>query len=332
MLVAHKSWCPGLIAITAVTLVSLACELAHAQGDLPPEDWGYDADAYECDGPCTGPRTLGGHTFVPSTLVEWPFIVSRVASTTSVGFAEIDIGPQRLAMRLGIDGTDDFIFADQSVLGSVAIAPWLSLALRARGSLVVPTGTNGAVLIGEHGLYGGDATASVRVIRSGRFQASLLVNGAQLRPNSVVPARLPRSPFQEGDLTTVRPAVAIAYAFTPRFGLQASASYAWQWFDVIEEDTFRTFAGSAALTFDVRAVPLTLLLAGQYSRESGESTTMDAMDAVFGLGESNVWGEAGLVYRGIPALDLGAALDWKLDDADNNSRWFAQLRLAYYFL
>lgn len=330
MLVAHKFRCPSLIGITAVALTSLACELAHAQEAGAPADWGYDADAYDCAGPCTGPRTLGGHTFVQSRLVDWPFIVSRVASTTSVGVAEIDLGPQRLAMRLGIDATDDFVFAGQSVLGSVAIAPWLSLAIRGQGSLVVPTGTSGAVLIGQHGMYGGDATIALRLIRSERFQATALVNGALLRPLSVVPARLPRAVFQKGDLTIVRPAVAIAYAFTPRFGLQASASYAWQWFDVVVEDTFRTFAGGAALTYDVRAV--TLLLAGQYSHDSGESTMMDAMNAVFGTGESNVWGEAGIVYRGIPALDLGAALEWKLDDADDNSRWFGQIQLAYYFL
>jgi len=318
--------------VTLGVVLSLWPGLARAErDDAPRKNERKDHDA-DCGGPCTGPRTLGGHTFVPSTLVEWPFIVSRVASTTSVGLAEIDVGPQRLALQLGVAGKQDFVFGAQSLLGSVAITPWISLALRAQGSFVAPTGTRGAAFIGGHGLYGGDATVAVRLLRTGRLQASLLVDAGRSRAISVVPARLPRSPLQEGDLTIVRPALAIACAFTPRLGLQASASFAWQWLDVIEEDSFQTLTGSAALTFDVRVVPLMLLVAGQYSHDEGESTVVDAIDVVYGTGESAVWGEAAIVYRGIRALDLGAALHWKLDDADEASRWFGQVWLAYYFL
>src|SRR5262245_40129151 len=227
MFIAYRSRrCSALIGIATAALVSLASLRSDAQGR-----WDDDTEN-ECEGPCAGPRTLGGHTFVPSTLVEWPFIVSRVASTTSVGFAEVDIGSQRLAMRLGLRGTDEFVSADQSILGSVAIAPWLSLALRAQGMLIIPTARAGAVFVGEHGSYGGSAVVALRLIRSGRFQATALVDGGRLRPTSVIPARLPGSPLEKGDLTIVRPALALAYAFTPGLGFQASASYAWQELEV----------------------------------------------------------------------------------------------------
>jgi hypothetical protein len=169
----------------------------------------------------------------------------------------------------------------------------------------------------------------VRLYRADTFQVTALVEGGRMWPSSVVPARLPRSPLQEGDLTTIRPALAIAGALSPRLGLQASVSYAWQELDVIQENTYTTLTGSAALTFDVR--PFTLLVAGQYAHEFDEADTTDVVDTIFGAGESSFWGEAGIVYRGVHALDLGAHLDVKLDDIGDESRWLGQVRLAYYF-
>jgi hypothetical protein len=313
----------------AIAAFALLPHIAFAQDfDAPREDV---IDEEECQGPCTGPRTLGGHTYVPSTLVDFPFIVSRVASTTSAGATQLEIASAPVISRLGIEGTSELVYIDQILLGSYAIRPWISVGVRAQGSLVVPSSTVGAVLVGEHGMYGGTATGALRLVRTDRLQATAIVDATRFWPNSLVPARIPGSPFLDGNITSLRPAIALAYTATPRIGLQASASYALQWFDIIESDLFQTITAGAALTIDVRAIPLAIVLAGQYAHEFGETATMDATDAVFGLGESRVWGEAGLVYRQRPELDLGVAVDWMLNSGDE-SRRFAQLRFAYYFL
>jgi hypothetical protein len=289
-------------------------------------------DYDECDGRRVDARTLAGHTYVPSTLVDWPFIVSRVASTTSLGRARLELGLSTLAARLDVQGTDHFVYADQSLIGAVAITPWLSLTIRAQGSIVVPTRRIGALLLGQHGMYGGDVIAAVRLLRTDRLQVTALLDGGQLWPCSVVPARLPSSPLAEGDVTTIRPAVALAYTLSRRLGLQASASYAWRQFDIVGEQTFNTIAASAAMTIDAQPVPLTFLLAGQYAHELEDASSTDATSTIFDLGNSSVWAEAGVVYRDRPELDLGVVADWKLSDLDRESRWFAQVRLGYYFI
>jgi hypothetical protein len=319
----------SLRSVSIIAVMSLWSRPSLAQS---AEDWTDEIDGYDCEGPCSGPRTLGGHTYIPSTLVEYPFILTRVASTTSVGVAELELGPQSLAERLGIDATDDFIYADQSVLASVALAPWISLAIRGQGTAVIPTSRTGGVLLGGNGMYGGNAIAAIRLFRSDRFQATVIGDVGEMYPNSLVPARLPRSPFQDGTVTTIRPSFAIAYSFTPSVGLQASGSYSWRWIDITEDDLVRTIAGAAALTFEMRSVPLTFLVAGQYSYEFDQGELMPVERAMFGADGSRVWGEGAVVYRGRRELDLGAAVDWKLDDIGDDLRWFGQLRLAYYFL
>jgi hypothetical protein len=285
----------------------------------------------ELHDPTGDARSLGGHTFVQSPLVDWPFITSQIASTTSVGVVELEMSAQTIAARFGITGTRDFLSAEQTVVGSVAVTPWLSLGLTAQGSLVVPEDGVGAVLVGENGTYGGHATVAVRLFRSERFQAAALVSGGRLRPVSLVPSRLPRAAaFQEGDITSVRPALAVAYAFSRRVGIQASAGYAFRRLDLVDEDTFGALTLAAALEVDVRA--FTLVAGAQRASEHGESVDDGAMDVILGAGDTRWWVEGGVVYAGRPELELGVMVTAKVTDTDEDSRWFAQLRIAYHFL
>ncbi|MCW5802119.1 MAG: hypothetical protein KIT31_07010 [Deltaproteobacteria bacterium] len=292
------------------------------------------ADTDACDGVCTdedGPRTLGGHTYVPSLVVDWAFIVSQAASTSAAGIADFEVGQQRIARFLGVEGKREFVSADQTILGTVADCPWLALSVRAEGSAIIPRDRFGAVFVGGHVAYGGDLMAAVRLIRRDRFQATVIGDVGHLWTNELVPSRLPRSPHVSGDITTVRPALALAYTITPRVGVQGSASFAWRWFDISAKDRVETLAGSAAVTVSLHPVPFTVLVAGQLSQDYGREIATPLSNAVLGTGDTRFWGEVGLVYRGRKHLDLGAGFNWKVADPDRDARWFGEFRIAYYF-
>lgn len=321
--------CLALAATALVAVLAVAPRLVRAQSAY--DEGGYD-DECECDerGGDSG-RTLGGHTYVPSSFVDWAFIVSQASSTTAAGVADFEIGSQRIAQILRRVGSEEFVYADQSLLGSVALTPWLSVAVEANGNAIIPRSRFGALFVGAHAAYGGTATAAVRLIRASRFQASVLGEYGRSWTNDIIPSLVPSSPHVRGDITSVRPALALAYTLTRRVGLQASGSFAWRWFDIAEKDRIETLTGDAALTLAMDPVPFTLLFAYQISHEYDRDISTATSLAVFGTGGTRSWGELGIVYRGRRELDIGASVQFKLDDIDDDLRWFGQLRLAYYF-
>src|SRR5690242_5522905 len=110
--------------LVLVTVASLWPRNVRAQSDYGP--------AYECkDCIQSGPRTLAGHTYVPSSLLDWAFIVSQFSSTTTSGRAEFNVGP-RMTPVGDIEGGDNFVYAQQNFFAGLAIRDWFSVSVLAQ--------------------------------------------------------------------------------------------------------------------------------------------------------------------------------------------------------
>lgn len=277
-------------------------------------------------------RRLAGHRYAPSSLVVWGFIESQVSATSSFGVTELELelgrGPAALLLA---DRETRFVAVAQSFGGAAALTPWLGLTARVTASGLVPRDGVTALLVGATESYGGEAGISLGLLRAGSLQLIARGDAGWGFNRSTIPARLPDSPSVEGDIGTIRPSLIAALALTPAVGLQASASYAWRWFDVVEDDQLRTASGAVAATVVLAPSAVTLLLGGAVSRDYGRDINTVTSRAVLGNDATRWRGEVGLFYQGRHDLDLGAVAAIELDGDDTDRRLFGHLRIGYYF-
>lgn len=278
-------------------------------------------------------RWLGGHRFVPSSFVAWPFIDTTFTSTSSFGIVDFEFDPGGPAALLLLDDSRDneFLALAQVFSAGLALTPWLGVTLRLSGRGVVPRDRLSTVLVGAHALIGGEIGASIGILRLGRLQVTARADLGWFENRSIVPARLPASPYAEGNIGSLQPALVVALALAPWIGVQASGGATWRELDVEAEDRTRTLAAAVAITLNLDPTPIALLVGGELSEEEDRDLETATAHAFFGDGQARRRGELGLYYTGRRELDLGAVLTYERDDAKIDRRLFVQARMGFYF-
>ena len=281
---------------------------------------------HDCPALANHRRVLGGHRFVPSALVKWGFVETLVTSTSSVGVIRVDEPITKQALMFG-DRRLDHLMLGEKFEVDVAVAPWLGLLARGTGSSVMPLDTATAGRGGAHIVAGIDVGGIVRLIRVGGFQLAAKAEIGWSTDQGVSVARLPSSPRVDHDVWRLRPSAIAAFALTRRIGLQSSLTY--ELTDISDHDDSANALGlGAALTIALAPAPWTALLGARYTWEDDWSDPSDVA-ASLTRGGDTLRTEVGVLYQGVPALDVGAAVQWQHDDEDH--RVTLDLRLAYYF-
>jgi hypothetical protein len=300
--------------IAMIAIVTLASGPARAGDD--PED---------------AARVLARHRYVPSSLVVWGFVEDRFAATSSFGIADyqLEVGKHLGLMRE--PRKSRFIAIAQTFGGGLALTPWLGLSARATASGIISRDGVAALVVGAQAAFGAEAGVSLRLLRAGPLQVTARGDVGWNQNRSTVPARLPDSPYVEGDITTLRPSLVVAVPLAPWLGLQASGSFEWRRFDVAERDRVRTIRGALAASVALAPIPLTLLLGGEASHDYGRDSDTVTSRVLLGSETTQVRTEAGLFYQGRHDLDLGAVFAFELDADDTDRRILGHLRMGYYF-
>jgi hypothetical protein len=305
----RSSWC-------AIAVVTLALSSAR------------EARADDCDGEADNPRTLCGHQYVPSSLVEWGFITSTIASTSSLGVAHFDLDRSGIVAR-EITREAKLIALAQTFSGGVAFTPWLGASARLTGSGLIPRDAASALAIGAHENLGGDGSVSIALVRSPAFLLTATATAGYSANRDLVPAFFPNNVLQTGNVTILRPALIAILAVTPTFGLQASGSYMWQWIDVNVTSHVQTVRGAVAATIALH--PVTILIGGAITQGFGDDPSTTPALEFLTTGGLQGWGEAGIYYTGRRDLDLGAVFTAEIGSNQDDQRFITNLRLGYYF-
>lgn len=276
-------------------------------------------------------RRLGGHRFVPSTVVDWGFIDSSFTSTTFAGLSEFGFTPgDRIARIIGTQETKVAVVS-QSFAGSAALTRWLGATLRVSALGVVPYDAVAGVVVGAHEVYRAEASILLGLLRLDRVQLTARGALGWGETRSTIPARLPERPFVEGDVGTIRPSLVADVALAPWLGLQASGSYAWRQFDILQEDDVQTLQGAVALTLSLPRIPATILAGFEISHDFNRDIASATSLALFGSSATRERAELGIYYQGRRELDLGASFAYEGDSDADEKRASIVVHMGYYF-
>lgn len=302
-------------AVGIAAAVALASQPALAEEDVEPDV----------------ARRLGGHRFVPSTLVDWGFIDSWFTSTTLGGLSEFDFTPRdRIARIIGTRETK-VILISQSFAGSAALTRWLGATLRVSALGIVPYDAVAGVAVGAHGAYRAEAAILLRLLRLEHVQLTARGALGWGETRSIIPARLPERPFVTGDEGTIRPSLIADIALASWLGVQASGSYEWRQVEILQEDDIQTVQGAVALTVSLPRIPVTLLGGFEITHDFNRDLASAISVAVFGSSATRQRAELGFYYQGRGELDLGAGVAYEGDSDGDEKRGYAFVHMGYYF-
>ena len=210
------------------------------------------------------------------------------------------------------------------------LTPWLGLTGRLTGSAELPRNLASAILVGAHENLGFEGGAAVRLVRTSMLQVTVRGDFGLSADKLIQPMLQPGSLITTGDIITLRPSAIAMLALSRMFGLQASGSYAWQWFDITTHDNIETLNGALAGTMALGFVPITILVGGSVTHEFGRDVDTNAMEALLGEGTTQGACEGGIFYVGRRDLDLGATFIYQFSGSDDR-RALGNLRFGYYF-
>ncbi len=269
-------------------------------------------------------RTLGGHRYIPFSLLDWGFVVSAFGATSGIGVIQLD--PKFLG-RSFRQPRFDLIGLEETFSGSVALTPWLGIHLHALGAGVMAKALRADVAVAAQALYGGEGGVLVRLIRTANVQVTASVDFGGERSKAITPVLLPGSPRENRNIWSIRPALAAAITLSPAVGLQASGS-----FDYVNPDgldAVHRWTAGLGMSVMMTPVPVTVMLGGNYVHEDTSDSAATRLVLVNSSDANRGNGEVGVFYNGRTDLDLGGGVVMSI--ADDDRRYFGYLRLDYYF-
>ena len=291
--------------------------------------WARSARANDFD-PDDAPRTIAHFQFVPSALVANGFIEDTLSTTSSAGLVHFDVTPDTTGVARAIIVPDVRVAAlGQTVQGGVKLAPWFGVTAGLSGMGIIPRNGFSALTVGGYEDLGANVGVAVRLLRTDFFQLTARADGSWDYTRSILPTLLPSSPLVTGNVKSVRPSLVAIAALSPNFGIQASGTYGWRWFDQEINQEVQTISGAIALSISANPqVPLTVQVGGGVDhRFSGVNDTIPTL-TILGSSATPWSGEAGVFYTGRRDLDLGITVTYQFN-SDHRAVSFA--RFGYYF-
>ena len=251
-------------------------------------------------------RTLGKHTFLPSTLMGDPFAGTYVRNLTGGGTAvglqvpKIDLDNRVLGYQ---DASISFLSIEMAYQQSVT--NWLALRAGFTGGARLGTSTVALLAEGVTAQFGATFGATAKLIRSDRFilsgTADVLPGVAyQISVLDYVKDVIDGNDTSSSLVNSSAPyryrfGANAAYAVAPWLGLQAVGTVGPIRDQTDSTDTEIRFGGGASIDFDPIGPPIGLLLGYVYSDPAGGE------NVVGGAGIANV----GIFYTGHKRLVIG---------------------------
>jgi hypothetical protein len=262
-------------------------------------------------------RTLGKHTFLPSTLLGDPFAGTYVRNLTGGGSA-VGLQVPRLNLDDQIveyeDATINFLQIGMEYQQSVT--KWLAIRAGFTGGARLGTSATALLAEGVTAQFGATFGATARLIRSDRlivsatadvlpqvaYQVSILDYVKDVVENGFDNAST--SLVDESSPYRYRFGAQAAYSVAPWLGLQATGTVGPAKNQVDSTDTEVRFGAGASIDFDPIGPPIGVLLGYLYTDPA------QGADVVGSAGITNV----GIFYTGHKRLTVG--LDMQFTSAD----------------
>jgi hypothetical protein len=260
-------------------------------------------------------RTLGGHSFVTSSIVDDAFTGTYVRTTTGAGRAVgLEVPVYDLDSNVVATLGGNIAFLSLGLGYQQRLAKWV--AVRASFTGAARTGTNHITLLAEgaSAVYGGTFGATFRLVEKDRFFLSAI---AETRSNSIYAispldfvrdvieggaADSTTSLLEKGDNWRLVGGLRTAYGFSPLLGVSGLVEYgpAKRFFaDEAGDRNTSQFRLGGSVSVDLRhATPVPIGFVGSlnYQSENDRGDDIAGRQATFGLG---------VFYTGRRDLTLG---------------------------
>lgn len=328
--------CRPVLALALVGAIDLGTAGARAQGSGDPAESPDDAASR---------RSVGDHAYSQFETVEWPFVATRVVSSTGVGMAQFELAGLEPFPEARFEG--DFASMDQTVLFGIAITDWLGLEIAPRAGVLGGLDSQGALFVGANGYAGGRLSGVVRLIESDSVLLSARVDVSAFAAGGIAPARTVVAIFDEG-AQTVR-------SFRPDFdgsrgslgGSIVAAITATEWLgfmgsfrgearrveirDVEDDEGWIAGALGVSLNFGPLGVPFQLLLGSRVSWNFADDVNDVALSAIEGVEDVVIEPELGFYFFDPkrPELELGLTTSFTYTDVSKRGRM--GVNLGYWF-
>ena len=255
-----KSWTIGRLCIPLLLTIMLVPSNAHGQVNDSARK-----------------RTLAGHTFIPSSLIQDPFVTTQVRSRTGAGLAskvrtelESDVLDPQISVLQG-----DLAFLTQEFAYQHALNDWLALGATFKGAARMGTGVQSVIAQGITSIFGMEFRGLVRLVQRDKWMLSA---NLQFHPTSQYAVELipfVRQAIDEGRITEdnslVRASKTVpgtlglrgAYAPNPSVGflLLGDLGYADSFGEGSRDGLASVFGGMVSWDLDPgRSIPIGLIL------------------------------------------------------------------------
>lgn len=280
-------------------------------------------------------RELGGHVFLPSAIVQDPFVTTFFRTTTGAGAAlGLDIPIYNLNDSLLGTVSGDVAFADLGFQYQQALGTWLALRGSVSATARLSTSVQSLFAEGITAVWGGSLGATARILKKERWTLSATADYTASNLTKVTPLEFAQNlaqfvkdiiesggelpdTFPDSELLTeasapeLRGGFRAAYAPAPWLGFTALVETGWT-------DPFGTerdrgvFAAGATAGVDFGAMGK--LPIGVLGSISGRSRGGRGSDVSSG---ATLWG-LGLFYTGRREFSVGVEMTWgRLDQRES---------------
>jgi hypothetical protein len=248
-------------------------------------------------------RTLNGHTFIPSSQIDDPFITTLIRTQTGGGFAT---KVTRDIENEVVDSLIDALVGDLAFLAlefeyQHAVTDWLALSASASGAARIGTGAQSVLAEGVTSMFGFKLRATARVLQTEKW---LLSTSLRFQPSTQYRLDIltfAKRVIEEGKITEdnsviirshgVGGAAGLGGAYAPKpwlgFVFAGNAGYADTFSDEGRSDLAWDVGGLASFDLNpLRGIPLGLLLS--VKQDAFVVDNSDITDKVMAFG----WGVA----------------------------------------
>lgn len=289
-------------------------------------------------------RSVGGHAYSQLETVEWPFVATRVVSSTGVGVARFELAGLEPFPDARFEG--EFATLDQSVFVAIAITDWLGVEIAPRAGVVGGVDSRAALLVGANGYAGGRLSGVLRLFESDAVLLSARVDVAAFGAAGIAPARTVVAAFEGGQtVRSLRPdfdgsrgslggSLAAVVTATDWLGFMGSFRGEARRVEIRDIEDDEGWIGGAlgvSFNFGTLGVPFQLLVGSRVSWNFADDVSDVALSAIEGVEDVVFEPELGFFFYDPerPELELGLTTSFTYTDVSKRGRM--GVNLGYWF-
>jgi hypothetical protein len=280
-------------------------------------------------------RTLNQHAFVPFQTLPFPFVATRIGSSTGMGVVNLKAIP---VANVGTISTNDakLVAFSQSFLADFRVLDWLGLSTGFGLGNAVGINSSGAFNLGINYAFGATLGVNFRLAQRRNWYLSLRGDGLWQRAEAVLPAALAQSAvandgritFAIGSLTQggliTSGSGHLMFAIAPHrmYGAFATGGYRYRHVDVGNAS-----GGGGNLLFGLGnqlrlnsvRVPIVFTLGGCVQVRTEQSRRL-FFPTVGTQGVTTGFVEGGILYSEPKFVDAGVQMTWSVARNDRRTQ------------